>query len=307
MELLTDERPWSAITRHVARTKGRTIAAVAYIGVEGPSILPLKQGDVLVCDASRKAVKAGSTHVPALDIYRKRGVNLYSLDGLHAKVIVTAKRAFIGSANASSHSRDKLDEAVVSITDADLVAQARQYIDSRTTEINELSKADLDELRQITPRAFEWPEKRTQPAEVPTRVKRLWVAPVEYGTWLQAVQNEVDSSQATARRQARSLGSGIKAEALQWERVEARRMKVGDWFLEVSESTGRPKTPAQLIAIRHVTKTKSVLWVARPKQKARRVGADDLQRLLGSKHYPPEELVCIKADNTKPVLRLFRS
>ena len=85
------------------------MAAVAYVSdVES---FPLGVGDTVVCDASKHAAAAGSTRKEALLALLKAKVKVWSVQGLHAKVVVTGEQAFVGSANWSANSDGKLKEA----------------------------------------------------------------------------------------------------------------------------------------------------------------------------------------------------
>ena len=59
MNLLAPE-PWSEMTKAVRAAQGRVVAAIAYIGIDAASVLPLKRGDILVCDATKIAVPTGT-------------------------------------------------------------------------------------------------------------------------------------------------------------------------------------------------------------------------------------------------------
>jgi phosphatidylserine/phosphatidylglycerophosphate/cardiolipin synthase-like enzyme len=55
-------------------------------------------------DASEAAVQAGQTCPASLSSMLKRGVQVFSREGLHAKVFVFGTTAYIGSANVSGNS-----------------------------------------------------------------------------------------------------------------------------------------------------------------------------------------------------------
>ncbi|MDF3313699.1 phosphatidylserine/phosphatidylglycerophosphate/cardiolipin synthase family protein, partial [Rhodococcus sp. T2V] len=80
--------PWPHITR-VIRTRGTRHAAIAHLGQDAPTLLPLRAGDVLVVNASRAAVRAHLTSPVALAYYRDAGVRVLSSPDLHANVIAT--------------------------------------------------------------------------------------------------------------------------------------------------------------------------------------------------------------------------
>ncbi|ANS31918.1 hypothetical protein R1CP_36560 (plasmid) [Rhodococcus opacus] len=118
--------PWPHITRAI-RVRGPRHAAIAYLGEDAPALLPLRAGDLLVVNASRRR-RAHVTSPIALAYYVEAGVRVLSSPNLHANVIATSRRAVIGSANAS-HSSTIADEAVVITDDLEVVAAARAFID----------------------------------------------------------------------------------------------------------------------------------------------------------------------------------
>jgi hypothetical protein len=91
------------------------MAAIAYLGWQAPQLLPLKKGDVLVVNASDAALLTHSTSPEALRAYVDDSVHVFSVPNLHAKVLVTATKAVIGSANASTHSGEL--EETIAVTD----------------------------------------------------------------------------------------------------------------------------------------------------------------------------------------------
>ncbi len=78
------------------------MAAVAF--VSNVSGLPLGPGDTVACDASLKRALDGSTRRDALLQLVNQKVQVWSVENLHAKVVVAGKNAFIGSANWSANS-----------------------------------------------------------------------------------------------------------------------------------------------------------------------------------------------------------
>ena len=71
------------------------LAAVTYVSyIDG---LPLGAGDTLVCDASDATAKSGGTDRETLRALVTRGVRVFSLHGLHSKVVAAGPRAIVGS------------------------------------------------------------------------------------------------------------------------------------------------------------------------------------------------------------------
>jgi hypothetical protein len=119
---------WEDITRAARASAARASVAVAYFGNGVSRMLPLVEGSRLVVDASEGAVKSGQTCPQELLKLMSRGVKVFSVPNLHAKVFVLGDRAFVGSANVSNRSAAQLVEAVVWTKDTRVVRDARKFV-----------------------------------------------------------------------------------------------------------------------------------------------------------------------------------
>jgi hypothetical protein len=305
--LLIDDEAWPRITRHIQATKGKTLASIAYLGVDSPDLLPLRRDDVLVCDASPASIAAGSTSPVALRLFMHRGVEVFSAPGLHAKVIVTARRLFIGSANASAHSRDHLIEAVLETTDQSAVRESKDFILGLATDLNEVTAPQLDELDRIpVRRRGPATAKHRPPASVPGQVDRLWLFPYHRGAWSAKSQAAFDGSQRTVRRQAQVLGSRVRLDAIETDRNMSRRVRPGDWMIQVDSGTGRATPPGQVIQVTPIARAQVLLWIARPAEGARTASASALKAALAGGTYPPEAPHLLRSGRARRVLGVFR-
>ncbi len=138
---------WKRIKSAAEASRLPALVAVAYLGKGASKLLPLGENSRLVVDASEAAVKAGQTHPADLLKLAKRGVRVYGVSNLHAKLFVFGGRAFIGSANASNRSAHGLLEAVVETTDKETVNAARDYVRSLCTR--ELGPERLEKLQKL--------------------------------------------------------------------------------------------------------------------------------------------------------------
>jgi len=84
---------------------------VAY--VTDAKLLPLRKGDLLVTDASDPSIAGGRTSAETLLHYFNKGVQLFSLSALHAKILVLDDWAVVVSANASQQSASVYIEAAL--------------------------------------------------------------------------------------------------------------------------------------------------------------------------------------------------
>jgi hypothetical protein len=145
-ELITHD-VWTHLTTAATQSRGKADVAVAYFGKGAAKLLPLPQGSRLVVDASEPAVKSGQTHPKDLKKLYDAGVQVYSREGLHAKVFVFDNTAFIGSANASNRSANLLVEAVVSTNHVETVKASRAFV--RSLCLNELGPKELVRLQSL--------------------------------------------------------------------------------------------------------------------------------------------------------------
>lgn len=121
-------KPWAKVTQ-AARAAGPRYAAIAYLGAEAPRLLPLRKRDVLVVNAGPEALLSHATSPEALEYFVNKGVDVWSSEMLHAKVIATSKSAVVGSANASRNSTS-VDEAVVVTSQASVIKAVRDFVNS---------------------------------------------------------------------------------------------------------------------------------------------------------------------------------
>ena len=90
METILTGNIWKQVARE-AKTAKHRLVAVAYVSKCGH--LRLSKDDVLVCDASDRAIRSGETSASLLETLRRRGVELRSQPDLHAKAAVFGRHA----------------------------------------------------------------------------------------------------------------------------------------------------------------------------------------------------------------------
>lgn len=136
--------PWAAIEKDLRKpTRKPVIVVIAYVATNAPEMLHLRKGDALVCEASDPTIANGATNADALRRIRQRGVTVFSVQGLHAKVIASPEFAWVGSANASKSS-ESLIEASVRVPRQD-AGPIFEWADSLCTDDAELTPADIRE------------------------------------------------------------------------------------------------------------------------------------------------------------------
>jgi hypothetical protein len=127
-----------------AKAAKRRLVAVAYVSTDRH--LAFKRNDVLICDASDRAIGSGETSARLLQKLARKGVEVRSRPDLHAKVAVLGSCALIGSCNLSAASAEDLTELALLTDRKQVVAQATAFFHT----LRELSEEiDGDFLRRI--------------------------------------------------------------------------------------------------------------------------------------------------------------
>jgi hypothetical protein len=133
---------WSE-ARKLARSAGSRKLAIAYVTVDHVGLL---LGDVLVTDASPRAVRSGQTDAKLLAKLNDAGVIIHSIEGLHCKVMLIGKYAVVGSANMSGSS---LTEAAVLSDEPTIRSGVASFIAQLCTKKNRLDSKAIDKLCEI--------------------------------------------------------------------------------------------------------------------------------------------------------------
>lgn len=226
MITLLSHSVWDQCTA-LARNASSTRAAIAYVGKDGATMLPLRKGDTIVVDGSRRALQAGSTHPSAINAWVKAGVHVYSKEGLHAKIILfdhdSRLTAIVGSANASGHSAHHLTEASVQTQDASLAHEVGQLIDLLVAESGSpLDTAWVSKAKEIY-RPPSTPPRRRSVRPFPGPTARLWVSCFEEDP-------RPPSPAAASAAASASLDYGTQTTVESWRLCagDAQKVRVGD-------------------------------------------------------------------------------
>lgn len=138
---------WAQLGKASKTARGPAYVAVAYFGKNASKLLKLNAGSRLVVNASEACVKAGQTYPRGLKRLLPKGVRVYTVGNLHAKVFVFGSRAFVGSANVSRLSANTLIEAVIATKERGAVKASRQFVRDLCRE--ELGPKELDRLSKL--------------------------------------------------------------------------------------------------------------------------------------------------------------
>lgn len=272
---------WPQLTKAARSSPQPCAVAVAYFGAGASRLLPLPKGSQLVVDASERSVASGQTCPADLINLKKRGVSIYSVSNLHAKVFVLGRSAYIGSSNASSRSAMQLVEAAIHTSKPSAVLAARNFVEDHC--LHELTPMLLDRLAKLyRPPKFKGnkpgPGTSNEPSLPPVFLAQL--ALVEWSEQEQALH---DRDLATAKKR-RKHGRGYE---LQSFRVRGKCIyQIGDVVIQVTEEWGPNgalvSPPGNVVHVpthRAGNKQTSFVYLELPDRRRRPVSA--LARQLG--------------------------
>ena len=299
------EAAWSAITRAVARSRGTVYAAIGYVGMAAPDILPLKRGDVLICDASPGTVAAGATRPEPLATYLRRGVEVWSLEGLHAKTIVLPGRAFVGSANASATSRDDLVEVVVESTDTATRRELRLWMD-RLPAI-QLDGGDIRRLSSLAPKPVRSGPTKPAVGSLPSPLTQLRIySDVVSEYWTAASERAYESQTPGVRRKGKAVASGAHLDTIEMRAWDLSRLPDRTWLSYVLDGE-HLHAPAVVVHKSAPVRGWGLLWLARPPTTQQSIAWDRGRALLHKLRQSPDRRIFdLKGRDAERIASLFR-
>lgn len=276
---------WTHLTK-AASLRRRADVAVAYFGKGGSKLLPLRTGSRLVVNASEQAIKTGQTHPDDLLVLVKRGVAVYSVRNLHAKVYAFGTKAIIGSANVSGNSSDNLVEAVVSTTERSVVQQAHEFV--RRLCRQQLTPELLKALQKLyRPPKFPRGGRRTRGNKSlagTAELARLHVVQLTRIT-LSEDETRIDEEGMQTAKKRRQHPRGCNLDSFRWNGKD--RFHIGDMVIQVTaEDRGRKLVdpPGNIIGLRRYLRGPrhhAFVYVEWPSTKRRPV--KQLKKRLGKK------------------------
>lgn len=275
---------WRTLTAAARRPSGPSAAAVAYFGQGAAKMLPLRRGSRLVVDASEGAVKSGRTCPAELGKLQRRGVRVFSVANLHAKVFVFRGVALVGSANASGRSEKVLLEAVVRTSEARTVEAVRKFV--RNLCLYELTPKMLSRLEGIyrPPKVLGGGARRVARTRLGPRpaLPRVFIANLHNEVWSKALWETHGKGLASGRKNRQHPRSYEADSFRQSGRCPYRR---GDVVVQaVDEGRGKVLV-ARPAGVYHTHSRRSkeglatFVYLELPAGKRRRLGA--VARMLG--------------------------
>lgn len=152
-QFLCGKELWTTLMQLSKDCRSRQMIAVPYIGKDSSSVLTLRKNDVLLCALTEQNSKAGNIYPAEIRHLQNQGVRVYQRDNLHAKIYLFGNKVVICSANLSSSSKNRLDEAGLLTNNPDVLRATREWFTERLVE-------------PVTPRWLEHCEEIYRPPKV---------------------------------------------------------------------------------------------------------------------------------------------
>jgi len=243
-----------------AKSAKQVRAAVAFIGVGGADLLPLKKGDSLVVNLGWQTVKQGLTAPREIQRLIRRGVHVFTRSTLHAKFFIFDRALIVGSTNVSRNSQNVLDEAGALTTDLQAIRRARGFFDKLCSEPvrpEYLKKC----LASYTPPRFEGDGSQI-PAK---RQKRVIEAKLWFISGLQYIDTPAADAEriATIEEEAQQCLSDPDRTEVNWIHYARKPkfldyLRFGDWIIECvrdSDKIAHVHAPAQVLGVKRYTRS----------------------------------------------------
>lgn len=201
MNALLSDDLWPTLSQISKRGGGTKRAAVAYITSE--TYLKFGRGDLLITDACDAAISSGQTSAEVLQRAYKRGAKLFSLAGLHSKVLLLGSHAVIGSANFSESSASSLIEAAWVTDNPGAVGMSNAFVEQLVKRSQRIDDAFLSRILAIEVKMTGRPISRAKINGVKVPTHRTWIVGVyELTREDPREQKAIETGEAIAQKRA---------------------------------------------------------------------------------------------------------
>jgi hypothetical protein len=239
---------WKIIRAQGAKARHRR-AVIAYVTQD---LVGLRKGDVLVVDASERAIACGETAATLLRRLKNKGVRIYHCAGLHAKVLLLGDVAVVSSGNMSNSSADGLIEAGLMMDHCTTVSAVSSFIEQVIRRSNELLVDHIAALNKI-----KVVRRHTGIVSGHENRRTKLIRPLGYRTWLVGVHELVRDPRPEEQRliehamqalRRRTGSSDSEPDWIRWGISSrfARECREGDSIIQIWRAN-RAKRPSVVI------------------------------------------------------------
>jgi hypothetical protein len=229
---------WSAIQGDLKGKRSPVTAVVSFIGKDADALMPLRKGDRLVCNADDLTIKRGLTNPDALKQFHSKGVEVYSVVGLHAKVISGSDFAWVGSPHASNSG---YLEATVRLGPT-AAKRVRSWANEMSQQEPQLTGPDISRLQRLPRPARSWaarPPRSDLELSAVSSLHLLWL-----DDWASEKQDHAAEKEQEELITTLGRNSGVRRwKSFVWTTQEDGLVE-GAWIIAIT--AGRPSRPARM-------------------------------------------------------------
>jgi hypothetical protein len=285
LDRVITDKVWREVGKQ-ARTAPVRKAAIAYVTTDD---IGLRAGDVLIADASERAIRSGQTDARLLRKLLKTGVIIYSREGLHSKVALFGRHAIVGSANMSGSG---LIEASV-ITDNPVVTSGvAAFIETLSTKRHRLDASQIEKLCAIEVIRTGRPRGAKKPKPVPRLGHSTWIVGVK---GLKRDPSEKQQKRIDRRNEQLNEKLGTKEEFswIQWGKKSrfGRECRAGDTMIMIFVPNGGGRVTVTR-RVRVVMKDREPVfnrfYTEQPTRQTDEVSWSRFQKILKAAGFPGE-------------------
>jgi hypothetical protein len=244
MQRLISTKLWRELRAYAGKARNRK-AAVAYVTQD---LIGLRKGDVLVMDASDRAIRYGETSAKLLHKLCQKGVLLYHCVDLHAKVFLLDDVVAISSGNMSNSSADALVEAAVLTDNSATVSGVESFIEQLVQQSDRLTKkriAALCKIKVIRKSGRNRGRRRKRRTKIAQLGNRTWLVGVRELVRKPPTEEERLIEQATNSLRTRLKRPDEVFDWIKWDRSSrfAHDCREGDSLIQIwrPHQAKRPK------------------------------------------------------------------
>jgi hypothetical protein len=277
---------WKQVKIRAGTAKARK-AAIAYVTQD---LIGFRDGDVLVVDASERAIRLGQTDAPLLRDLHGKGVAIHCRESLHSKVILLGQYAVIGSANMSGSG---LIEASVVTDNPAISSGVASFIAQLATRHSKLTSTQIAALCRIKVVRTGWTnaKRKLKPKKMRKLGNTTWIIGVNESLTKPSAQEQKHIDRANRDLNARFGSKDEDFGSIRWGKRSkfSKECREGDTLIEIFNLKGRKRrvvTRRLPVLLRRVEPQFVRFYIGDAQRDSDEVSWSRFQKIMKKAEYP---------------------
>ena len=232
------------------KNRGKLLAAVPFIDAGASLRMRFVKGDTIVLRFDEAAVRAGLVDPKEITNFLLKGVEVFSVRNLHAKVFVIGKTAIVGSMNISANSESQLIEAICESNEPSFVKSCSDFIKGlRSDEITPDFSKRLESLYKSKRTSGTKVGKQPRKRRVTSDLAMVRLDDVFFDSQDEDIER---AGKVNARKMLKDTQKYV-VECFRWQGIIPNYFKPGIRLVLNMRSTGNSRivsSPARILHIR---------------------------------------------------------